>query len=84
MDGSGVIDSLLTSGVKGSPWQVDLKKGINLITDPEFWAPVNKMPVADAKTLVQYYKDQYQEAKKNGYKKSYNTFVKRNGVGKRY
>ena len=26
-DGSGVIDSLLTSGVKGSPWQVDLKKG---------------------------------------------------------
>ena len=84
LDGSGVIDSLLTSGVKGSPWQVDLKKGINLITDPELWAPVNKMPVADAKTLVQYYKDQYQEAKKNGYKKSYNTFVKRNGVGKRY
>ena len=49
LDGSGIIDSLLTSGVKGSPWQVDLKKGINLITDPELWAPVNKMPVADAK-----------------------------------
>ena len=54
LDGSGVIDSLLTSGVKGSPWQVDLKKGINLITEPELWAPVNKMPVADAKKLVQY------------------------------
>ena len=26
LDGSGVIDSLLTSGVKGSPSQVDLKK----------------------------------------------------------
>ena len=69
LDGSGAIDSLLTSGVKGSPWQVDLKKGINLITDPELWAPVNKMPVADAKKLVQYDKDQYQEAKKRGYNK---------------
>ena len=82
LDGSGVIDSLLTSGVKGSPWQVDLKKGINLISDPELWAPVNKMPVADAKKLVQYYKTQYQEAKKNGYKKSYNSFVKEMGWGK--
>ena len=79
LDGSGIIDSLLTSGVKGSPWQVDIKKGINLITDPELWAPVNKMPVADAKKLVQYYKDSYQEAKKNGYTKSYNTFVKEMG-----
>ena len=26
LDGSGIIDSLLTSGVKGSPWQVDIKK----------------------------------------------------------
>ena len=40
------------------------------------------MPVADAKKLVQYYKDQYQEAKKKGYKKSYNTFVKEMGWGK--
>ena len=82
LDGSGVIDSLLTSGVKGSLWKVDLKKGINLISDPELWAPVNKMPVADAKKLVQYYKDSYQEAKKNGYKKSYNSFVKEMGWGK--
>ena len=51
LDGSGIIDSLLTSGVKGSPWQVDIKKGVKLLTDPELWAPVNKMPVADAKKL---------------------------------
>ena len=82
LDGSGIIDSLLTSGVKGSPWQVDLKKGINLITDPELWAPVNKMPVAVAKKLVQYYKDSYKEPKKNGYTKSYNSFVKEMGWGK--
>ena len=82
LDGSGIIDSLLTSGVKGSPWQVDLKKGINLITDPELWAPVNKMPVADAKKLVQCYKDSYKQAKKNGYTKSYNSFVKEMGWGK--
>ena len=82
LDGAGIIDGLLTSGVKGSPWQVDIKKGIKLITDPELWAPVNKMPVADAKKLVQYYKDQYQKAKRNGYSKSYNTFVKEMGWGK--
>ena len=48
LDGSGIIDGLLTSGIAGSPWHVDYKKGIKLITDPELWAPVNKMPVADA------------------------------------
>ena len=37
------------------------------------------MPVADAKKLVQYYKDSDKEAKKNGYTKSYNTFVKEMG-----
>ena len=40
------------------------------------------MPVPDAKKLVQYYKDQYSEAKKRGYSKSYNTFVKEMGWGK--
>ena len=81
LDGAGIIDGLLKSGVAGSPWQVDYKKGIKLLTDPELWAPVNKMPVADAKKLVQYYKDQYKEAKKRGYSKSYNTFVKEMGWG---
>ena len=59
-----------------------LEKGFNLISDPELWAPVNKMPVADAKKLVQQYKDSYKEAKKNGYTKSYNSFVKEMGWGK--
>ena len=80
--GGNIIDSLLTSGVKGSPWQVDIKKGVKLLTDPELWAPVNKMPVADAKKLVQYYKDQYKLAKQRGYSKSYNTYVKEMGWGK--
>ena len=80
--GSGIIDSLLTSRVNGSPWQVDIKKGVKLLTDPELWVPVNKMPVADAKKLVQYYKDQYKLAKQRGYTKSYNTFVKEMGWGK--
>ena len=81
LDGAGIIDGLLTSGVAGSPWQVNYKKGIKLLTDPELWAPVNKMPVKDAKKLVQYYKDQYKDAKKNGYSKSYNTFIKEMGWG---
>ena len=82
LDGAGIIDGLLKSGVAGSPWQVNYKKGIKLLTDPELWAPVNKMPVNDAKKLVQWYKDQYKEAKKRGYSKSYNTFVKEMGWGK--
>ena len=62
--------------------KVDYKKGIKLLTDPELWAPVNKMPVNDAKKLVQYYKDQYKKAKQNGYTKSYNTFIKEMHWGK--
>ena len=81
LDGSGIIDNALKSGVAGSPWQVDYKKEFKLLTDPELWAPVNKMPVKDAKKLVQYYKDQYKDAKKNGYSKSYNTFIKEMGWG---
>ena len=79
--GNEIIDSLLTSGVKDSPRQVDIKKGLKLLTDPELWTPVNKMPVADAKKLVQRHKDQYKKAKQNGYTKSYNTFVKEMGWG---
>ena len=81
LDGRGIIDKALTSGVAGSPWFVDYKKGFKLLTDPELWAPVNKMPVNDAKKLVQYYKDQYKLAKQRGYSKSYNTFVKEMGWG---
>ena len=62
LDGRGLIDSALTSGFQGSPWQIDIKKGIKLLSDPELFAPVNKVPVEDAKKLVQYYKDSYKEA----------------------
>ena len=70
--GQGIIDSALASGFQGGPWHVDVKKGIKLLTDPELFAPTEKMPVGDAKKLVQYYKDSYKEAKEKGYKGSYN------------
>ena len=70
LDGSGIIDGVLKSGVFGSPWQIDVKKGIKVLTDPELFVPVNKMPVKDAKKVVQYYKDQYKIAKQNGYEGS--------------
>ena len=44
LDGAGIIDSALKSGVFGSPSQVDLKKGYKLLTDPELFAPVYKIP----------------------------------------
>ena len=40
---------MLTSGVFGSPFHVDFKKGYKLLTDPGLFAPVNKMPVKDVK-----------------------------------
>ena len=41
--GSGITDKITKSGVAGSPWQVDLKKGYDLITDPGLWKiPKNK------------------------------------------
>ena len=53
LDGSGLVDGLLLSGVFKSPWHVDFKKGIKLLTE--------KMPTKDAKALVKYYKDEYQK-----------------------
>ena len=81
LDGRGIIDSALTSGFQGGPWHVDAKKGIKFLTDPELFAPTGKMPVGDAKKLVQYYKNSYKEAKKYGYKGSYNKYRERNGLG---
>ena len=81
LDGAGLIDSALTAGIFGSPFQVDLKKGFKILTDPEMYAPVSKMPKKDALALVKYYKDEYKKAKANGYSKSYNSFVKEMGWG---
>ena len=81
LDGRGMVDSALKSGAFGSPFHVDIKKGVELITDPELFAPVYKIPKEDALALVRYYKDEYKKAKANGYKKSYNSFVKEMGWG---
>ena len=81
LDGAGLIDDALKSGVYGSPFQVDLKKGYKLLTDPDLFAPVYKIPKEEALAKVKYYKDEYKKAKANGYSKSYNTFVKEMGWG---
>ena len=81
LDGAGIIDSALKSGVFGSPFQVDLKKGVKLLTDPELFAPVYKIPKEEALAKVKYYKDEYKKAKANGYNKSYNSFVTEMGWG---
>ena len=84
LDGSGLEDKItnfMKSGVFGSPFQVDIKKGIKLLTDPELFAPVYKIPKEEALAKVKYYKDEYKKAKANGYTKSYNSFVKEMGWG---
>ena len=81
LDGAGLVDDALKSGIFGSPYQVDLKKGYKILTDPGLFAPVRKIPKKDVLALVKYYKDEYKKAKANGYSKSYNSFVKEMGWG---
>ena len=69
-------------GSGGSPWVIDFKKGWKLLSDPGLWEPVNRMKPSDARKLVQYYKDQYQKAKRNGSSGSYNSYVKMKGWAK--
>ena len=83
-NGSGLQDKItnfMKSGVFGSPYQVDLKKGYEILTDPGLFAPVYKIPKEEALAKVKYYKDEYKKAKANGYSKSYNSFVKEMGWG---
>ena len=77
--GSGIIDKTLTSGVFGSPWQVDFKKGFQLLTDPKLF----KGPKLTKKQMmenIKHYKELYKQAKENGYKGSYTKFAKEIGV----
>ena len=44
LDGAGLIDDAIKSGLYGSPFQVDLKKGYTILSNPDLFAPVRKMP----------------------------------------
>lgn len=52
LGGSGIMDGLLKSGVFGSPYLADLKKGYEILSNTELFAPVNKKPLKDDKKLV--------------------------------
>ena len=62
LDGAGLLDDLLTSGVVGSPYHVDYKKGTELLKDPDLLKTPNKQEIADMKERVKYYKEQYKKA----------------------
>ena len=79
LDGAGIIDKALKSGVAGSPWQVDYKTGLKLLTDPGlFKGPSSSKE--QMKDMVKRYKQMYKQAKESGYEGSYNKFVKEIGV----
>ena len=78
LDGRG-IESILTSGVYGSPYHVDFKKGYKLLTDPDLFKTPNKEEITNMKDRVKYYKEQYKKAKDAGYKGSYTSYVKKMG-----
>ena len=79
LDGGSLIDKALKSGVLGSPWQVDYKKGLELLTDPTLFKGPN-LSKEQMKENVKRYKQMYEMAKVNGYEGSYNKFVKEIGV----
>ena len=79
LDGTGTVDSVLTSGVFGSPYHVDFKKGTQLLTDPDLFKQPSGNEIKDAKARVKFYKEQYKKAKANGYKGSYTSFVRDRG-----
>ena len=61
----GSIDKALKSGIFGSPWQVDYKKGFQLLTDPTLFKGPN-LSKEQMKENVKRYKQQYKQAKENG------------------
>ena len=79
LDGAGIIDKALKSGIFGSPWQVDYKKGFQLLTDPTLFKGPN-LSKEQMKENVKRYKQLYKQAKEDGYKGSYTKFVKEIGV----
>ena len=72
LDGAGIIDKALKSGVAGSPWQVDYKKGFELLTDPTLFKGPS-LSKEQMKENVKRYKQMYKQAKENGYKGSYSS-----------
>ena len=52
LDGAGLLDSALTSGVFGSPFHVDYKKGLELLTAPDLFKTPTKQEKADMKERV--------------------------------
>lgn len=72
--GTGMVDKALKSGVAGSPYQVDVKKGIQLLKDPDLW----KIP--SMKKRVDALHRSYDAVKRLGFKGSYTNFAKTIGA----
>ena len=76
-----VLDYLMVCGVFGSPFYVDCKKGIELLTAKDLFKTPTKQEKLSMKERVTYYKEQYKKAKAEGYKGSYTSYTKKNGLG---
>ena len=46
--GAGIIDKALKSGIAGSPWQVDYKKGLELLKDPTLFKDKKMVKALDS------------------------------------
>ena len=79
LNGAGLHDGLLTSGVFGSPFHADYKKGVELFTARDLFKTPTKQEKLSRKERVRFYKEQYKKAKAAGYKGSYTSYAKKIG-----
>ena len=62
--GGNIIDKALKPGVAGSPFIVDHKKGLELLTDPGLWKMQTKEEKKSAEEMVKNYKKTVSGSKK--------------------
>ena len=78
--GTGMVDKALKSSVADSPYQVDVKKGVQLLSDPDLWKIPTSEEVSEMKKRVAALKRSYDAVKRLGVKGSYTSFVKKIGA----
>ena len=83
MDGAGLLDDLLSSGVFGCPYHVDYKNGIELLKDPDLFKTPNKQEIADMKEKLNTTQSNTRKLKLMVTRGLIQVMLKKNGLGKK-
>ena len=83
LDGAGLLDDLLSSGLFGSPYHVDYKNGIELLKDPDLFKTPNKQEIAYMKEKLNTTKSNTRKLKLMVTTGLIQVMLKKNGLGKK-